>query len=72
MLKEEEEMLKIVEIIKEEMLGEIIVEIVELGEREKKILEVQEEEKEIKFFNFFIFFLEVFLFGFNFLYDFYF
>ena len=40
MLKEEEEMLKIVEIIKEEMLGEIIVEIVELGEREKKILEV--------------------------------
>jgi hypothetical protein len=40
MLKEEEEMLKIVEIIKEEMLGEIIVGIVELGEKEKKILEV--------------------------------
>ena len=40
MLKEEEEMLKIVEIIKEEMLGEIIVGIVELGEKEKEILEV--------------------------------
>ena len=40
LLKEEGEMLKIMGIIKEEIIKEIILEILELGEREKGILEV--------------------------------